>query len=414
MTNFFKILLLSSSVAFLTACGGGDGDSDSSSGIPLNNIENPVVRTATYPNPVLEAVSAIHQKIEYKMLGVDGEEVNATTLVFTPKVTAPAGGFPIVVWAHGTTGVADQCAPSAQGLGNNELLIAGLVQAGYVVVAPDYEGLGTFDGPADDHHHPFLNLKSAAFSITDAVVAARKFLIEDEGLSVSNKWVTIGHSQGGHAALGAAQYAERAQLDYKGTVAIAPASNLLNILTTGENVAQLQPTSEQITTYSMLDAFTALIVSGMQGHNETIAYNQVFTDNLLGLAQQGLDECYVPLATNFGNSMGIYAAGHSNSLTGYARLQTNFQNHPVISNFLENTAQPLKVNVKTPIYIYQGSADTVVPFTSTNMLVTDARYIGNTITYTTDVNETTKWDHSSVVSANIPSFFANIATLFQN
>ncbi len=30
----------------------------------------------------------------------------------------------------------------------------------------------------------------------------------------------------GHAALGAAQYASRAQLDYKGTVAVAPASNL--------------------------------------------------------------------------------------------------------------------------------------------------------------------------------------------
>lgn len=33
----------------------------------------------------------------------------------------------------------------------------------------------------------------------------------------------MGHSQGGHAALGAAQYASRAQLDYKGTVAVAPA-----------------------------------------------------------------------------------------------------------------------------------------------------------------------------------------------
>ncbi len=46
--------------------------------------------------------------------------------------------------------------------------------------------------------------------------------------------VTVGHSQGGHAALGAAQYASRAQLNYKGTVAVAPASNLGFILIAGE------------------------------------------------------------------------------------------------------------------------------------------------------------------------------------
>lgn len=34
--------------------------------------------------------------------------------------------------------------------------------------------------------------------------------------------------------MGAAQYASRAQLDYKGTVAVAPASNLGFILVAGE------------------------------------------------------------------------------------------------------------------------------------------------------------------------------------
>ncbi len=55
------------------------------------------------------------------------------------------------------------------------------------------------------------------------VVAARKYL---GNTSRKRDGVTVGHSQGGHAALGAAQYASRAQLDYKGTIAIAPASNL--------------------------------------------------------------------------------------------------------------------------------------------------------------------------------------------
>lgn len=56
------------------------------------------------------------------------------------------------------------------------------------------------------------------------MVATRNYLSQ-RNLLTSTKWLTVGHSQG-HAALGAAQYASRAQLDYKGTVAVAPASNL--------------------------------------------------------------------------------------------------------------------------------------------------------------------------------------------
>jgi len=49
----------------------------------------------------------------------------------------------------------------------------------------------------------------------------------------------VGHSQGGQAALGAAQYASRAKLDYKGTVAVAPASNLGAILLNGEESVKM-------------------------------------------------------------------------------------------------------------------------------------------------------------------------------
>ncbi len=72
-------------------------------------------------------------------------------------------------------------------------MIDKLLAAGYVVVAPDYEGLGE---PSVNEAHPFLNLQSAAFSITDAVVAARNYL----GNQAAKQWVTVGHSQGGHAA----------------------------------------------------------------------------------------------------------------------------------------------------------------------------------------------------------------------
>lgn len=65
------------------------------------------------------------------------------------------------------------------------------------------------------------------------MVATRNYLLQ-RNLLTSKKWLTVGHSQGGHAALGAAQYANRAQLDYKCTIAVAPASNLGSILLNGE------------------------------------------------------------------------------------------------------------------------------------------------------------------------------------
>lgn len=125
-----------------------------------------------YTETDLTAVADESVIMIYKMLGINNNETQATALVFTPKGTPPAKGWPIVAWAHGTTGVADQCAPSRNEL-NPDIkdMIAGFLQAGYMVVAPDYEGLGE---PSGTELHPFLNLKSEAYSITDAVVAAKK------------------------------------------------------------------------------------------------------------------------------------------------------------------------------------------------------------------------------------------------
>jgi hypothetical protein len=45
--------------------------------------------------------------------GVDGSRVFKTSgAIFLPTGDAPAGGWPIVAWAHGTVGIADRCAPS--------------------------------------------------------------------------------------------------------------------------------------------------------------------------------------------------------------------------------------------------------------------------------------------------------------
>lgn len=343
----------------------------------------------------------------YKMLGVNGTETQATALLFTPKGTKPTGGWPIVAWAHGTTGVADACAPSQQGLKGNEYFISKLLAAGYAVVAPDYEGLGE---PSGKELHPFLNLKSEAFSITDAVVAASKNL----GNTTEKRWSVVGHSQGGQAALGAAQYASRAQLSYKGAVAVAPASNLALILSGGEQKAAAETDPiKKINILAPLDTFTSLITAGLRNSTPTLQYSEVFVPPTDQLAAQAESVCYDVLGQTLGGAMGAYVQKNG-KLDGYPRTQTNFMtNIKVVKQFLEQDSQPLLKKLSTPIFIYQGSNDTTVPKAATDVLIQLATSKGTKINYVTDTDNaiTPKWDHATVYTANWDEIILDVKSL---
>ncbi|WP_436917866.1 alpha/beta hydrolase [Acinetobacter schindleri] len=396
--------LLALSVA-LTACNDSDDDGnyESKPAIPVNNIANPVVATpVAYTETDLTAVADESVVMTYKMLGINNNETQATALVFTPKGTPPAKGWPIVAWAHGTTGVADQCAPSKNQL-NNDItnMITGLLKAGYIVVAPDYEGLGE---PSGTELHPFLNLKSEAYSITDAVVAAKDYL----GSEASNQWMAVGHSQGGQAALGAAQYAARAsQMTYKGTVALAPASNFSLILAGGEAQAgQETNLNKKIETLASLDTFTALIVAGLRNPNPNLQYSQVFQNPTDEIAKNAELDCYDVLGGKFGNEMGIYL-NDKKTLEGYPRTQANFMTIPVVKTFLEKDSQPLQVKVTTPVIIYQGGADKTVPKAATDVLVRSANQKQTSLGYITN----NSWDHGSVYTSNILNIIEDVKSL---
>ncbi|MDC5619462.1 lipase family protein [Acinetobacter baumannii] len=402
-----KLLMTSvlSTSLFLVACGGGSSDDSPAttnpSGTPTNNIQNPVVKVEAYTSTNLGSVAAESSILTYKMLGQSGQEVQATSLVFTPNTPPPVGGWPIVVWAHGTTGVADACAPSKAALADSTKdLISKLLAAGYVVVAPDYEGLGT------PGIHPFLNVKSEAFSITDAVVAARNYLSQ-RNLFTSKKWVTVGHSQGGHAALGAAQYASRAQLDYKGTVAVAPASNLGSILVDGEAQVANAPIDIKIGTYAQLDTYTALVTAGIRNTQPSFDYGQVFTSQISSIAAQAENLCSGPLYGAFYEGMSNYAKDHNGTLDGFTRTQPNFMAVPLVKTFLDKDSQPLQVKVTTPIIIYQGIADPTVPKLATDLLISNATAVG------TKINNyvTGNWDHGTAMSSNVDNIVADVKTL---
>lgn len=399
------ILMLSSSL-MLTACNDDDHDyyhgEDHSSDI--NHIKDPVVNTpVAYTENGMSTFAADSVVMTYRMKGVNDTEVQATTLVFTPKTAVPVGGWPIVVWAHGTTGVADVCAPSGSPLDPIiQSMIIKFLDLGYVVVAPNYEGLGE---PGGKEAHPFLNVKSEAYSITDAVVATRSWL----GKQVSDKWVTVGHSQGGQAALGAAQYAARANLKYKGTVAIAPASNLATIFDFGTQYAQSLPAAGPIGIYASLNTYGALIVAGMQSQPNPAMYTQVFQSEAAITAVDASTVCATPLGGEFAAQMSI-AYPTNPSLLGYLTLP-DFMQVPTVATFINKTAQPLTVKVTTPIKIYQGKLDTTVPIVATDKLVASARLNGTVIEATKDYI-TGPWDHTTAYTSNIDNIVADVNAMF--
>ena len=424
--NLLSIMLVGSGL-FLTACGGSDDKSDNSStssNVDVNKIQNPVVNTpvpykheADYP-PNAEASVVM----TYKMQGVTGKETQATALVFTPKTEPPAGGWPIVAWAHGTRGVGDDCAPSKNYLimdgGNSpdlhtHKMIDSLVKDGYVVVAPDYEGLGEPKAPGeetiDKEIHPYLNLKSAAYSVTDAVVATKSWL----GNKASNKWVVAGHSQGGHAALGAAQYAARANMDYKGAIAIAPASNLELIEKLMEMALADRTGLTQVGGYALLDTFTAYMAAGIKATNPTEpVYSIVFKSPTDKVAELAESFCSEGLNARFSYPMIDYRNKNKGSLIGYPRKNEGYASNPLVRKFLDKDSAPLQTLIKTPIIIYQGGKDITVLPQATNALVAQARAMTTKIDYRTN----SSWDHTDAFKANVENgqLMEDIKTLLAN
>jgi pimeloyl-ACP methyl ester carboxylesterase len=151
-------------------------------------------------------------RILYRSRDLRGVSTTASATVVVPAGQPPAGGWPLLVWAHGTTGVARQCAPSTtKSLG---YYVPELVQQGFAVVAVDYAGMGT-----DNKGTEYLTKTSNALDTINAVPAAQHAVRQ-----LTRKWVAIGHSQGGLAVWGVAELeAKRRDPNYLGGVALAPA-----------------------------------------------------------------------------------------------------------------------------------------------------------------------------------------------
>lgn len=158
----------------------------------------------------------------YRSTSPKGEPIPVSGAIFIPSGPVPPGGRNVIAWAHPTSGVAPECAPSLYpdraGLIWN---LADMLRKGYVVVATDYPGLGT------DGIHPYLIGESAGRAVLDSVRAAQHF----RNSGASNRFAVWGHSEGGHAALFTGELAARyaPELKLVGVAAAAPATYLVEL-----------------------------------------------------------------------------------------------------------------------------------------------------------------------------------------
>lgn len=152
-----------------------------------------------------------------------GETREASALV-SASTDRPEAAMPAIAFAHGTTGVAESCAPSArpQPIVTDGGALNVMAQEGTVLVAPDYAGLGT-PGP-----HGFLVGEEAAYDVLNSLRAVRQM----PQVKVNRKAVVWGQSQGGHAALWSGMLAPDYAPDVKllGVAATAPPTDLVAML----------------------------------------------------------------------------------------------------------------------------------------------------------------------------------------
>ncbi|MBW0270931.1 lipase [Nocardia sp. MH4] len=197
--------------------------------------------------------------VEYWMTDSAGVARPASGAVYLPDGEAPATGWPILAYDHGTSGSGPGCGGQAdpelaalpQHRAAEDALIKRFVDQGYAVVAPDYLGLGRFEtGP-----HPYLEVRSEATATIDLVRAARA---ADPGLS--RTWSVLGVSQGGHAALstGHVQQSYAPELDFRGTIAVDAASDVEKVL------PFIGPDLPEIPVLSAATSFVVSILAGLR------------------------------------------------------------------------------------------------------------------------------------------------------
>ncbi len=291
-------------------------------------------------------------RVMYTSTGIEGEPIVVSGMVFAPSGPVPAGGRPVVTWAHPTTGIEDQCAPSRSPKPYDDVQgLSEFLGLGWVVVATDYQGLGT------DGMHPYLVGSSEAQGTIDIVRAARS--LESETGASSNYFV-FGHSQGGQAALFAGQMAATyaPELQLLGVAAAAPAGLLVPLFQADKDTAA----------GAVLGSYAVVSWSNIFGYEES----SVVKSSLSSRVHAVTTKCVVGGSRLSDIELGI----NDLILKGRMWSADPATTPPWSQQFALNTAGQSPISV--PLLLTQGTADKIITPSTTAELTATYVALGNT------------------------------------
>jgi pimeloyl-ACP methyl ester carboxylesterase len=323
-----------------------------------------------------EGVSAY--RFVYHSRSTTGQPVASSGVIFVPPGPVPPGGWPVIAWAHGTAGVARSCAPSAMKdvfygdtglygfLNSLYTSLTGTVFPSYAVVATDYTGLGT------NYPHEYLSRFAQGLDVIYSIPAAHAAL---PGV-LSKKWVTVGHSQGGEAALAVAELQSLFKdKNYLGAVSVAPLTDL---------VGTLQQVSTGVAGY------LPLVAHGVKSVFPAMNYNDIFTqtawDRLETIETVSGAPLLPPAADPSARLSCLYVA---TAAFGDLTLNDVYQTGPgkgvdnVYIKAFSLLNQPGIVKANRPILVAQGNDDEVIPPALTGQAVNKMCGKGSTVEYKT-------------------------------
>ena len=176
-----------------------------------------------------DEVNATAVRVVYRSTSGDkGESTEVSGVVAIPPGNPPKGGWPILVFGHEMTGVANKCAPSlATDLAGYAAIMSVMMSRGYVVALPDYQGLGLVG-----QRHSIIDAATLGNNMIDAARAVRRVLP-----TASTRWAAFGAGEGGLAAWGATERAGTygGGLDLVGAVALSPLTDISGLADAAEN-----------------------------------------------------------------------------------------------------------------------------------------------------------------------------------
>ena len=268
-------------------------------------------------------------RILYHSRTANGNDVGVSGVVLVPDGKPPAGGWPVIAWAHEFRGAARQCAPSLMKTLGAGPLLAMYANLGYAVVATDYSGLGADSG------NGVLDMQSNAWDVIYSVRAARAAVKE-----IGTKWIALGPFQGGLAAVAVAESDAR-DPDYLGSVAT---SGLADAQLAYEHFAQVPESS-----YRMLLALAFTVKALYPGFQ----LSDMLIDKALPAYRRVAQTCGGDPEPEFTNGM----------------LKPGWENNQFVKEFFSRNT-PGQTSAHGPLLVISGEADPVIPAEMSGQTVT--------------------------------------------